>query len=181
MISDPAVDDRNAPASHRIFNVDREGSWLLPLSSSLRLDLLSLPDFSIRQPCLRRSTYLTVPSFSFGWFIQVERNKVSPYVFCQSLGFQQLLTVHQVLVVVACLSLIAIIALLSVIAVSPPVEFTCYYFSILWFPQFSAFNSRTSLDEHLFVRTHVAAYFISLLLCDLLQCMTTPSQVGSER
>jgi hypothetical protein len=37
--------------------------------------------------------------------------------------------------------------------------------------QFSAFNTRTSLDEHLFVRTHVAAYFISLLLCDLLQSM----------
>lgn len=33
----------------------------------------------------------------------------------------------------------------------------------------SAFNTRTSLDQHLFVRTHVAAYFISLLVCDLIQ------------
>jgi len=54
------------------------------------------------------------------------------------------------LVVVSCISLVAIVMLLSVIS-------------------FSAFNTRTSLDEHLFVRTHVAAYFISLLLCDLLQ------------
>jgi len=28
--------------------------------------------------------------------------------------------------------------------------------------QISAFNTRTSLDQHLFVRMHVAAYFVSL-------------------
>lgn len=54
-----------------------------------------------------------------------------------------------VLVVVSCISLVAIVTLLSLIFLS-------------------AFNTRISLDEHLFVRTHVAAYFISLLFCDLL-------------
>ncbi|KAF8893925.1 hypothetical protein BD779DRAFT_1660755 [Infundibulicybe gibba] len=39
----------------------------------------------------------------------------------------------------------------------------------LW--QLSAFNTRGSLDQHLFVRTHVAAYFVSLLICDLLQAL----------
>ncbi|KZT10984.1 uncharacterized protein LAESUDRAFT_755612 [Laetiporus sulphureus 93-53] len=33
----------------------------------------------------------------------------------------------------------------------------------------SAWNTRKSVNPHLFVRSHVAAYFVSLLLCDLLQ------------
>ncbi|GLB37316.1 putative G protein-coupled glucose receptor regulating Gpa2 [Lyophyllum shimeji] len=57
-----------------------------------------------------------------------------------------------ILVVVSCISLIAVIALLSTIAVS-------------------AFNTRASLDNHLFVRTHVAAYFVSLLLCNFIQAI----------
>jgi len=57
-----------------------------------------------------------------------------------------------VLVVISFLSLLAVVGLLSVIAIS-------------------AFNTRSSLDRHLFVRTHVAAYFISLLLCDLAQAI----------
>ena len=35
----------------------------------------------------------------------------------------------------------------------------------------SAFNTRKSTDRNLFVRTHVAAYFLSVLVCDLLQGM----------
>ncbi|KAJ7497056.1 hypothetical protein FB451DRAFT_964683, partial [Mycena latifolia] len=35
----------------------------------------------------------------------------------------------------------------------------------------SAFNTRSSINQHLFVRTHVAAYFISLLLSDLIQAL----------
>jgi len=35
----------------------------------------------------------------------------------------------------------------------------------------SAFNTRKSTDNEMFVRTHVAAYFVSLLLCDLLQAV----------
>ncbi|KAJ4483678.1 hypothetical protein J3R30DRAFT_3731812 [Lentinula aciculospora] len=55
------------------------------------------------------------------------------------------------LLVVSALSLVAVIGLLSVISLS-------------------AFNTRSyKNEEHLFVRTHVAAYFISLLLCDLIQ------------
>ncbi|KAJ7124978.1 hypothetical protein C8R44DRAFT_781958 [Mycena epipterygia] len=57
-----------------------------------------------------------------------------------------------VLVVISCFSLIAVVGLLLVIALS-------------------AFNTRSSLDQHLFVRTHVAAYFISLLLSDLIQAL----------
>ncbi|KAJ7287760.1 hypothetical protein C8J57DRAFT_1284845 [Mycena rebaudengoi] len=56
------------------------------------------------------------------------------------------------LVVISCFSLIAVVGLLLTIALS-------------------AFNTRFSLDRHLFVRTHVAGYFISLLLCDLLQAI----------
>lgn len=56
------------------------------------------------------------------------------------------------LVVISCISLVAVIGLLVTIAIS-------------------AFNTRASPDQHLFVRTHVAAYFVSLLLCDLLQAI----------
>ncbi|KAJ3857532.1 hypothetical protein EV368DRAFT_30047 [Lentinula lateritia] len=57
------------------------------------------------------------------------------------------------LLVVSALSLVAVIGLLSVISLS-------------------AFNTRTyKNEEHLFVRTHVAAYFISLLCCDLIQAI----------
>jgi len=58
-----------------------------------------------------------------------------------------------VLVVVSVFSLIAVVGLLLAIALS-------------------AFNTRSSLDkQHLFIRTHVAAYFISLLLSDLIQAI----------
>ncbi|KAJ6617302.1 hypothetical protein B0H10DRAFT_1878453 [Mycena sp. CBHHK59/15] len=57
-----------------------------------------------------------------------------------------------VLVVISCLSLIAVVGLLSAISLS-------------------AFNTRSSIGQHLFVRTHVAAYFISLLFCDLVQAI----------
>lgn len=35
--------------------------------------------------------------------------------------------------------------------------------------QISAWNTRKSVNPHLFVRSHVAAYFVSLLWCDLMQ------------
>ncbi|KAJ7128947.1 hypothetical protein C8R43DRAFT_896957 [Mycena crocata] len=57
-----------------------------------------------------------------------------------------------VLVVISCFSLIAVVGLLLAISLS-------------------AINTRSSLDSHLFVRTHVAAYFISLLLSDLIQAL----------
>ncbi|KAJ6558498.1 hypothetical protein DFH09DRAFT_1036992 [Mycena vulgaris] len=57
-----------------------------------------------------------------------------------------------VLVVISCFSLIAVVGLLLAISLS-------------------AFNTRSSGDQHLFVRTHVAAYFISLLLSDLIQAL----------
>ena len=34
----------------------------------------------------------------------------------------------------------------------------------------SAFNTRTVKSPHMFVRTHVAFYFVSLLVSDILQC-----------
>jgi len=55
-----------------------------------------------------------------------------------------------VLVVISCFSLIAVIGLVGAISLS-------------------AYNTRSSMDQHLFVRTHVAAYFMCLLVCDLLQ------------
>jgi len=58
----------------------------------------------------------------------------------------------KVLIAASCLSMIAVCGLLIVISLS-------------------AFNTRKSLDKTLFVRTHVAAYFVSLLLCDLLQAI----------
>ncbi|KAJ7209625.1 hypothetical protein GGX14DRAFT_452283 [Mycena pura] len=57
-----------------------------------------------------------------------------------------------VLVVISCISLIAVVGLLLAISLS-------------------AFNTRSSLDQHLFVRTHVAAYFISLLFSDMIQAI----------
>lgn len=57
-----------------------------------------------------------------------------------------------VLVVISCFSLVAVVGLLIAISVS-------------------AFNTRASLDQYLFVRTHVAAYFLSLLLSDLIQAI----------
>ncbi|KAF7321457.1 Git3 domain-containing protein [Mycena kentingensis (nom. inval.)] len=57
-----------------------------------------------------------------------------------------------VLVVISCISLFFVVSLLSAIALS-------------------AFNTRSSLDQHLFVRTHVAAYFVSLLLGDIFQAI----------
>ncbi|KAK0241524.1 hypothetical protein EDD85DRAFT_403624 [Armillaria nabsnona] len=58
------------------------------------------------------------------------------------------------LIVVSCISLIAVVVLLAVIAIS-------------------AFTTRSSLDEHLFVRTHIAAYFICLLVSDLIQAIAS--------
>lgn len=55
-----------------------------------------------------------------------------------------------VLVAISSMSLVAVVGLLLLIG-------------------FSAFKTRSSLDQHLFIRTHCAAYFISLLLMDLLQ------------
>jgi len=57
-----------------------------------------------------------------------------------------------VLVVTSCISLTAVFFLLVVISLS-------------------AFNTRKSTDQNLFVRTHVAAYLISLLVCDLMQAV----------
>ncbi|KAK0486065.1 hypothetical protein IW261DRAFT_1559495 [Armillaria novae-zelandiae] len=58
------------------------------------------------------------------------------------------------LIVVSCISLVAVVVLLAVIAIS-------------------AFTTRSSLDEHLFVRTHIAAYFICLLVSDLIQAIAS--------
>jgi len=59
------------------------------------------------------------------------------------------------LVFFSCISLIAVVSVLSVIALS-------------------AYNNRhntCTTDKPLFVRSHVAAYFVSLLLCDCLQAI----------
>jgi len=57
-----------------------------------------------------------------------------------------------ILVVISLISLLTVTALLIALALS-------------------FLTSRTSLEKHLFVRTHVAAYFVSLLLCDLVQAL----------
>jgi hypothetical protein len=57
-----------------------------------------------------------------------------------------------VLVVVSCISLVAIMALLSSFVIS-------------------AFYARHSNDQPLFVRSHIGAYFISLLACDSLRAI----------
>ncbi|KAJ7594675.1 hypothetical protein C8J56DRAFT_821572 [Mycena floridula] len=56
------------------------------------------------------------------------------------------------LVVISCFSLVAVIGLIAAIAIS-------------------AYNTRSSQDQHLFVRTHVFAYFLCILTCDLLQAI----------
>ncbi|KAJ2916283.1 hypothetical protein MD484_g4094, partial [Candolleomyces efflorescens] len=66
-------------------------------------------------------------------------------VFPEDLGVQ-------VLVVVSLLSFVAVVGLLSAIALS-------------------AWNTRHSTDRFLFVRTNAAAYFISLMVCWLIQCI----------
>jgi len=58
----------------------------------------------------------------------------------------------RVLIVASCLSMTATCGLLIAIALS-------------------AYNTRKSTNKSMFVRTHVAAYFISLLLCDLMQAV----------
>jgi len=59
-----------------------------------------------------------------------------------------------VLIVISALSMVAVVGLLAGIAVS-------------------AYNTRASEDKHLFVKTHVAAYFICFLLSDFLQAVGT--------
>ncbi|KAJ7734010.1 hypothetical protein DFH07DRAFT_130525 [Mycena maculata] len=59
-----------------------------------------------------------------------------------------------VLVVVSCFSLVAVVGLLTAIALS-------------------AFNTRSLPQQHLFLRSHAAAYFISLLICDLIQSIAS--------
>ncbi|KAJ7500658.1 hypothetical protein B0H11DRAFT_1800569 [Mycena galericulata] len=54
------------------------------------------------------------------------------------------------LVIVSCFSFVAVVGLLTAIALS-------------------AFNTRSLPQQHLFLRSHAAAYFISLLICDLIQ------------
>lgn len=54
------------------------------------------------------------------------------------------------LVAAGALSLLSVVALLVIMAIS-------------------AYRTKGSRDDHVFVRTHVAAYFVSLLLCDLAQ------------
>lgn len=44
--------------------------------------------------------------------------------------------------------------------------------------QLSAFHTRKSTDNNLFVRTHVAAFFVSLLFCDILQGKLVPRHNG---
>lgn len=56
------------------------------------------------------------------------------------------------LVVISCFSLVAVVGLMGAIAIS-------------------AYNTRSSQDQHLFVRTHVFAYFLCILTCDLLQAI----------
>ncbi|EGO25578.1 hypothetical protein SERLADRAFT_465926 [Serpula lacrymans var. lacrymans S7.9] len=56
------------------------------------------------------------------------------------------------LIVVSCVSVVAVVGLLCAISIS-------------------AYNTRASSDKNLFVRTHVAAYFVSLLCSDLLQAV----------
>ena len=45
----------------------------------------------------------------------------------------------------------------------------------------SAFNTRTIKNPNMFVRTHVAFYFVSLLLSDILQCESQFSYVCPVR
>ena len=76
----------------------------------------------------------------------------------------------QILVIVSCISATAVVGLLLAIAVSMDAPFI--YF--VWldqapYAQVSAFNTRKSKSRNLFVRSHVAGYFISLLLCEITQ------------
>lgn len=57
-----------------------------------------------------------------------------------------------VLIVISAFSMVAVVSLLAGIAIS-------------------AYNTRTSTNKHLFVKTHVAAYFICFLLSDFLQAI----------
>ncbi|KAJ7899664.1 hypothetical protein B0H13DRAFT_1622682 [Mycena leptocephala] len=59
-----------------------------------------------------------------------------------------------VLVVISCLSLTAVSGLLAAIALS-------------------AFNTRSAHQQQLFLRTHAAAYLISLLICDIIQSVAS--------
>ncbi|CAL1708224.1 unnamed protein product [Somion occarium] len=56
------------------------------------------------------------------------------------------------LVIISCFSMIAVVGLLFAIALS-------------------AWNTRKSVNPNMFVRSHAAAYLISLLLCDLMQAI----------
>jgi len=58
----------------------------------------------------------------------------------------------KILIAASCVSMVAFCGLLTAIGLS-------------------AFNTRKSTEKTLFVRTHVAAYFVSLLCCDLLQAI----------
>jgi len=67
-------------------------------------------------------------------------------------------------------SFIAVLGLLCVIAVrSMFTDARAYNEPILTYCKISAFNTRKLVDRHLFVRTHIATYFLCLLVCDCLQ------------
>lgn len=46
----------------------------------------------------------------------------------------------------------------------------CIFPDLTFLQKMSAFNTRTIKNPNMFVRTHVAFYFVSLLLSDILQC-----------
>jgi hypothetical protein len=75
----------------------------------------------------------------------------------------------QALIVASCISLVATVGLLAAIAVRSNSILYCVFLD-LTFCKMSAFNTRAIKNPNMFVRTHVAFYFVSLLLSDILQC-----------
>jgi hypothetical protein len=65
--------------------------------------------------------------------------------------------------------LVATVGLLSAIAVRPTFDVISNSQILMSFAKMSAFNTRTVKSPEMFVRTHVAFYFVSLLLSDILQ------------
>ena len=78
---------------------------------------------------------------------------------------------NKALIVASCVSLVATVGLLSAIAVRSKFDDTLLFHltSSDVLSKMSAFNTRAVKSPGMFVRTHVAFYFVSLLLSDILQ------------
>jgi hypothetical protein len=118
-----------------------------------------------------RSPWKMARSLLFSIHTQRRSRRPSPYVNDPFFLIRTFVLIPpQALIVASCISLVATVGLLAAIAVRPNSIPYLPRTNVLQKKKMSAFNTRTIKNPNMFVRTHVAFYFVSLLLSDILQC-----------